>query len=194
MKALSERWDSGWPEEMVVGVREHPLNLLTLLFVRSVLGFDAGIEIPELDGHLLADPASVAPSTSGVQSQWEREWKDSWLYIETQVRLASTGEESILPLGGSPVSSLDSWGLDAHDFDLWRSSLRTGSAETSNLWGLNDGGRGNVVEAWRQGFMAIVVLPYRGYFSRRPRPSLLEISTGSMRDPKRLSEALAELF
>jgi len=171
--------------------------LLHYLFLRSAFALEpAATAVPDLEP---APPPSDRPLTPGQRAEWsaawERSWRELWDWRRRLDHCRSTGtlEGLFGRIGRPPLWPLelgDAFDRDA--FAAWKDTL----ARTDRGRAVAGRPEGRHVEelvaAWRRGLHEIVVLPYRGEYSRPVDGYALILSRATYLSPTAFPAALRD--
>ncbi|OII15777.1 hypothetical protein BIU97_13995 [Curtobacterium sp. MCBA15_009] len=152
-----------WPNEMVVEVDDHDLEILELLFVRSAWG---------LGGHSGA-PVSTGPIDTGssrrpvrLRDDVERTWADEWatlLQSKPTIRNTTRWHDKY------------GWeGIDQEALEAWVDSVRGESRQMRPIEEAPETkAQGSLIAAWRRGLRRVTVLPVEAWSQQRDEDELI---------------------
>lgn len=187
-------WDDPWPDEMTIATTVDDEFLLQFLFLRSTCALTPATPVPELEP---APPASTLPIGPELRdawnAEWDRQWKELWAWRHrlNRCRRDGTMDNLFSRIGKPPL-----WPMELGDyfdraaFAAWKATVVDQDREQAQRERPEVKYVEELAAAWRRGLQEIVVLPYRGEFSRPVEGFALEVSRTSYLNPTSLRSAL----
>ncbi len=189
-------WHDPWPSEMSITTTVDDEFLLQFLFLHSAYGLQPATKIPDLEPE---PPQSTRPLSRQQRADWDaawdQNWRDLWAWRHRLdgCRRAGTMQGLFTRIGKPPLWPMELGTYFERDaFTAWKTTL----IDSDRSRAAQESPEGKYVEelagAWRRGLHELVVLPYRGEFSRSVGGFALELSRTSYLSPTAFPAALRD--